>query len=220
MTFTVCSYPSFFISHHPLLHESWLMIFVAVIMPLLMCAGTRSRPSPASLFHWGPFFMEHEIVWGFGDHQHNCRHHEYVSLSRVLKGLRRFLYELELQMRFISSTKDTKGLFLFRTYQGKTISKRISSLSYMWKLVPLKKKKKKVWHCTFNLRRVERGWGVQLKEMWAVVSMPNRQVWQQNNTIVLQLEYKKKKAQKTLAAQMKVVQRLFLGETLIQSHPK
>lgn len=104
-----------------------------------------------------PFFHGAQIVWGFGDHQHNCRHHEYVSLSCVLKGLRLFLYELKLQMRFISSTKDTKGLFLFRMYPGKTIGKRISSLFYTWKLVPLKKKKKKVWHCTFNLRRVKQG---------------------------------------------------------------
>lgn len=63
---------------------------------------------------------------------------------------------------------------LFRTYQGKTYEPAF--LFYTWKLFSCGKKS-----VVLHIKSEENQAGGQRKETGAVVSMPNRQVWQQNN---------------------------------------
>lgn len=82
-----------------------------------MCFRQTHAPLLPSVFYWDPFFYEAQIVWGFGDHQHNWRHHEYVA-SSILKVLEAALLRSEFGL--IHPQKNANGFFLFRTYQGKT----------------------------------------------------------------------------------------------------
>lgn len=142
-----------------------------------MCAWqtlAQLLPSLTSVFYCNSFY-EAQIVWGFGDHQHNWRHHEYV-VSSILEGLKAELRRSKSGL--FHPQKNTKGFFLFRTYQGKTYIRQMNQLFILHvEIVPLEKK--------FGFAHLIRGDSSrgQWKETGAVVSMPNRQVWQQNNTV-------------------------------------
>lgn len=139
MVFNLCLHPGLVKSQDPLIKDlaSWLH-------PRARTIPRSNAPSLASVFYWGPFY-EAQIVWGFGDHRHNCRHHENVCVSSILQGLRQFLGGSKL--RFVPPDladliqKGRKRILFIQNVSRWNIYRQRNHLFILHlEIVPLKKK--------------------------------------------------------------------------------